>query len=323
MLATGPLSWARRSDLPTDAAAAPDGAPDQTPAPAAKSKDRRLLGVILVVAATMLFAINDATNKHLLDSYEVPLIAAVRYIGQGLWILALLGPSQGRRLVATQRTFLVVVRALCLVVASLFFGLALQRMPLAETTSIVYLAPILVVLLAGPLLGERIGVLGWVAACSGFAGVVMVARPGGGLDPLGVTLAACNVGASVAYYLLSRVLAKTEQTLAMLFYSALVGAVCFGLAAPFYWFGSVPSLLDLMLFASLGLTAGLGHYCFTAAYRHAEASLLAPATYMHLLWAGALGWIVFGQLPDGWGIAGMVVIALAGVLAAVRSRLAR
>ncbi|MFY8030801.1 MAG: EamA family transporter, partial [Devosia sp.] len=128
--------------MPTDAAAAPDVAPDDTPAPAVKSKDRRLLGVILVIAATMLFAINDATNKHLLATYDVPLIAAVRYIGQTLWILALLGPSQGRKLVKTQRTFLVIVRSLCLVVASLFFGLALQRMPLAETTSIVYLAPI-------------------------------------------------------------------------------------------------------------------------------------------------------------------------------------
>jgi drug/metabolite transporter (DMT)-like permease len=307
--------------LPTDAAAAPDVAPDDTPAPAVKSKDRRLLGVILVIAATMLFAINDATNKHLLATYDVPLIAAMRYIGQTLWILALLGPSQGRKLVKTQRTFLVIVRSLCLVVASLFFGLALQRMPLAETTSIVYLAPILVVLLAGPLLGERIGALGWVAAFSGFAGVIMVVRPGGGLDPIGVALAASNVGASVAYYLLSRILAKTEQTLAMLFYSALVGGICFGLAAPFYWFGSVPSLLDLGLFASLGITAGIGHYCFTAAYRYAEASLLAPATYMHLLWAGALGWLAFGQLPDAIGIAGMVVIGVAGVLAAVRSRL--
>lgn len=313
--------------MPTDVAPVP--APESAaPAPVVAAKpavltERRLLGVALAIGATLLFSINDAANKHLLATYDVPLVAAIRYIGHGLLMLAILGPTRRRELLTTTRTGLVIVRAACLVVATLFFGLALQRMPIAETTSVVYLAPIVVVLLAGPLLKEKIGLLGWLAALAGFGGVLLIVRPGSGLDPLGVAFAAGNVGVSVAYFMLSRTLARTEKTLAMLFYTALVGSICFGLAAPFFWFGQMPSPLDFVLFVTMGVTAMGGHYCFTAAYRYAEASFLAPATYMHLVWAGALGWVVFGQLPDALGLIGMAVVAMAGVTAALRGQFQR
>ncbi|UYN99390.1 MAG: DMT family transporter [Devosia sp.] len=280
---------------------------------------RPLLGIGLAVLATVLFAAHDVVNKHLLASYDVPLVSAMRYLVHLMLMVAILGPVQGRQLVTTQRTGLVVVRALCLVVATLFMGLALQLMPLAETTAIIYLSPIMVVLLARPILGEQIGLFGWIGAIGGFVGVLLIVRPGGGLDPLGVVFALCNVGVTVAYYLLSRILARSEKTLALLFYSALAGAVCFGLLAPWYWFGTMPSALDLLLFASLGVLAALGHYCFTAAYRHAPASVLAPISYAHLLWAGVLGWIVFNQFPDAIGLAGMGLIGAAGVLVALHS----
>jgi drug/metabolite transporter (DMT)-like permease len=282
-----------------------------------------LLGVVLVMGATCLFALNDAANKVLVAEYDVPAVAAVRYIVHCLLMLALLGPAKGRQLIETNRTGLVVLRSLCLVVASLFFGLALQYMPVPETTAIVYLAPMLVVLFARPLLGERIGVLGWISTVLGFTGVLLIARPGGGLDSIGIALALGNVGFTVVYYLLSRVLARTERTLALLFYSALVGAICFGIALPWFWFGQVPSAPELGLFLSLGVTAGLGHFLFTAAYRYAEASLLAPVTYMHLLWAGLLGWAVFGHIPAILSMLGMGIIAVAGVLIALRSRFSR
>ena len=204
-------------------------------------------------------------------------------------------------------------------VASLFFGLALQRMPVAETVSIVYLSPILVVLLARPLLGERIGSVGWMAAVIGFAGVLLIVRPGGGLDPIGVGFVLCNVVVTVAYYLLSRVLARTERTLALLFYTALIGAICFGVALPWTLHGKVPDLLQIVLFLSLGVTAGLGHYFFTAAHRYAEASVLAPINYLHLLWAGLLGWLVFGHVPQVLTIVGMAIVMAAGVIVALRS----
>lgn len=291
--------------------------------PATHAENRPLLGVMLVVGATLLFAVNDATSKFLIAQYDVPLVAGIRYIVHALLMVVFLGASHGRDMVVTKRPGLVLVRGLCLVVATLFAGLALQRMPIAETVSIIYLAPILVVLLARPVLGENIGISGWLAALAGFVGVLLIARPGAGLDPAGVAFALSNVGVSVAYYLLSRILARSEKTLALLFYSALVGAICFGIAMPWYWFGTVPGWLEIGLLLSLGVTAGVGHYCFTAANRFAPASVLAPVAYMHLLWAGILGWVVFGQLPDSLGLVGMGIIALAGVTVALRSRFAR
>ena len=291
--------------------------------PVGLTENRPLLGMALVIVATLMFASNDATNKYLIATYDVPLVAAIRYITHVLLMLAILGPSRGREMVTVRRRWPVAVRSICLAIGSLFASLALQRMPIAETTSIIYLSPILVVLLARPVLVERIGLMGWLAALGGFAGVVLIARPGAGLDPAGVVFALCNVVVTVTYYLLSRVLARSEKTLALLFYSALAGSICFGLAMPFFWFGAVPSLIEMALFLSLGLTAAIGHFCFTAANRYAEASLLAPMSYLHLLWAGLLGWLVFGQLPDALGLVGMAIIGLAGVTVALRSRLVR
>jgi drug/metabolite transporter (DMT)-like permease len=280
---------------------------------------RPLQGVLLLVGATLMFACNDATNKYLLTDYNVPLVQAVRYIVHTVLMLAILAPTRGHEIVQTKRTGLVIVRGLCLVVASFFFALALQRMPIAETVSIVYLSPILVVLLARPLLGERIGLVGWMAAVIGFAGVLLIVRPGGGLDPVGVGFVLCNVVVTVAYYLLSRVLARTERTLALLFYTALIGTICFGAALPWTLHGKVPDLLQTVLFLSLGVTAGLGHYSFTAAHRYAEASVLAPINYLHLFWAGLLGWVVFGHVPQLLTIVGMGVVMAAGVIVALRS----
>ena len=295
----------------------------QTASNTALTANRPLLGVLFIAVATLLFATNDTANKLLVTDYNVPLVAAIRYIVHALLMLALLGPSKGREMVKTTRTSLVIVRSLCLVVATFFAGLALQRMPVAETVSIIYLSPIIVVLLARPLLGETIGLTGWIAAIAGFAGVLLIVRPGGGLDLLGVGYVLCNVVVTVAYFLLSRVLASTEKTLALLFYSALTGAICFGIALPWTLYGAAPTLLQVALFLSMGVTAGLGHYCFTSAYRFAPASVLAPINYLHLVWAGILGWLVFGHVPEALTILGMAIVAAAGVAVALRAALKR
>jgi drug/metabolite transporter (DMT)-like permease len=277
-------------------------------------------GVLLCVSSLLLFAYMDTTTKFLATHYNVPLVVAMRYIVHCLLMIVILAPSQGMRLVRTHRTGLVLVRAACLAIASLFVGFALRRMPVAETTAINFLAPMLVVLLARPVLGEHIGALDWAAAVVGFVGVLLIARPGSGLDAIGIGFLLCAVAASVAYQLLSRVLVRTERTITMLFYAALIGAIGFGIFLPWFWEGQAPTLWELFLFLSVGLTAGLGHFLYTAAYRHAPASLLAPMSYLQLLWAGMLGWIAFGHVPDGLSILGMCVVAASGVMIALKHR---
>lgn len=291
-----------------------------TPATAAPLTHQPFRGLILVLGATLLFAYNDSTNKLLTTEYNVPLVTAIRYVTHCLLMMAIVAPLHGREMVRTQRTGLVLVRAGSLALGSFLMSLALQRMPVAETTAIIYLCPVLVVLCSGPLLKEHVSPAAWIAALMGFTGVLLIARPGGGLDPLGIVFALGNVALALAYNLLSRVLARTERTMAMLFYSALIGAIGFGIFLPWTMHGAAPTPLQVFLFIGLGVSAWLGHYLFTQSYRYAPAALIAPMTYMHLIWAGLLGWFLFGHTPEPIAIFGMALVGLAGIVSALRPR---
>lgn len=158
-----------------------------------------------------------------------------------------------------------------------------------------------------------------MAAVAGFGGVLLIVRPGGALDLLGVVYVLMAVATSVVYYLLSRVLARTETTLVLLFYTALVGTLCFGAMVPWTLSGPVPDLPTLAMFLSQGVVAGLGHYLFTAAHREATSSLLAPVSYTQLVWVGILSWLIFGHVPDALTLVGMAIVGLAGVAIAIVS----
>ena len=279
-----------------------------------------LRGALLCVAALALFACMDTVTKYLAQSHAVPLIVGVRYLGNLALMVAFLGPTHGQQMIRTQRTGLVWIRAGCLASASLLIGLALQRMPVAETTAITFLAPILLVAVAGPMLGERVGWVGWAATLAGFAGVLLIARPGSGLVTSGVLFVLGAVLLNLGYQALSRVLAASENTFALLFYTALAGSILYGLAMPWFIEDRAPSLFEAGLFASLGMFGGLGHFLFTAAFRYAPASLIAPLNYLQLLWAGLLGYLVFGHVPDAVSLLGMAVIAGSGVLMALKTR---
>ena len=198
-----------------------------------------LRGMALVGGAVLVFASMDATTKHLAASYNVPLIVALHYIGNLALLVILFAPRKGRALFRTRRTGLVLVRAMSLALASLFAGLALQRMPVAEITAIIFLAPFGVTILGGALLAEKIALPSWAAAGFGFLGVLLIVRPGSELDPLGVTFAMLTA-ATVSYNLLSRVLARTETTPALIFYSALAGTLVFGATLPWSLHGPKP-----------------------------------------------------------------------------------
>ncbi|GAB2903256.1 DMT family transporter [Uliginosibacterium flavum] len=279
-----------------------------------------LRGIALFASAVFLFACLDTTIKHLTQNFSVPLIAFVRYFVHLMLMLAIVVPRHGLKMARAGRPGLVILRALCLVLMTLLMMQGLKRLPLAEATAISFVAPLLVVLLARPLLGERIGLVRLLAVLCGFGGVLLVARPGGSLDLAGVLFVLVAALCGTAYQLLSRVLVGSESTLTLLFYVALAGAVCFGTTLPWVWHGPMPGWGDALLMLSLGVTGGLGHYLFTHAYHDAPASLLAPFSYLQLLWAGLLGWLVFDRVPDHLTLFGMGVIAVAGVVVAVQQQ---
>jgi drug/metabolite transporter (DMT)-like permease len=280
-------------------------------------------GVVLVLAAVMLFACMDTASKYLMSKFNVPLVATLRY-GLNLVILTtLMAPRHGRALWATKRTTLVVVRALCLAAASFLMGSALIVMPVGETVAIVYLQGFGVMLAGAYFLKERVTKLGWCAAAVGFAGVLLIARPGGALDLLGVVLSLGCAAVSVVYILLSRELARTETTMALLFHVALWGIIIFALLMLFYWrsFSFEPKDIALLLF--LGSASLLGHFMHTSAYRFAPASLLAPFNFFHIAMAVVLGWVVFGHLPDLFALLGIAMIAIAGAAVAAQTHFSR
>lgn len=280
---------------------------------------RPLTGVLLVIGATFLFALSDLIGKQLMARHPVSVVQGARYLVNLLLLLVILAPRHGAALWRTNRTGLVTLRALFLASASLTMGFALQRMPLGETVAIVYLAPFLVLLCAGPLLGERVGLFAWIGASVAFTGVLLVVRPGTGLDSMGVLFALGNAVLGTGYHLLTRVLTRTETTMAMLFNVALTGFVVFAVLALPHLSGFAPSVLDVVLMVTLGALATVGHFLFTAAYREAPASLLAPVNYLHVVWATLLGWGVLSHIPDHISLIGMALVVIAGIAVAVRA----
>lgn len=270
-------------------------------------------GVLLVLTAVFIFASMDSTGKYLVGRYPVPLVMAVRYLVNLILVVAIFTPGQGRKVFAIQRKGLVWLRSISLALSSLLMGFAFKAMPVAETTAIIYLAPFGVLLLSGPVLGEKVKLSGWIATAIGFAGLLLIVRPGGGLSTSGVIFTLLAAATTVIYHLLSRLLAKTESTVAMLFYSAIAGVFFFGALLPWNWQAPTPSTLDYVLFASIGALSLIGHFLFTAAYRLAPASLLTPVNYVHLAWAALLGCLVFDHIPDSVSLLGILLVGGAGV----------
>jgi drug/metabolite transporter (DMT)-like permease len=200
--------------------------------------------------------------------------------------------------------------------------LALRHLRLDQTVTVVFLAPLLVALLAGPFLGEWVGWRRLVAICVGFLGVLIIVRPGiEGLHPA----FAYAFGAMLAYslfMLLTRYLAAYDTPLVMLFYSILLGTFAL---APFALWGWVwpHTFGQWVLLLALGTLGGTGHYLFIHAYRLAPASTVAPFLYLQLLTMVGFGFAVFGDVPDTWTLAGAAVIIGSGIYLLHRERVTR
>lgn len=268
-------------------------------------------------AAQIQFALLDAAAKSLSADMGIPLIAAVRHGGQVLLMALVLGPRLGLRLVATQRASLQLYRGLVLGGFTLFFFSALHRLPQAEATAINFIAPFLVMLLAGRWLGERVFRAQWLGALAGFAGVLVLVRPGTALDPLGVAFVLATVACNVVFQILTRKLALTDGVFATMFISALLGMLSAMALLPFQdVLGGWPQHVtgqQLGLFTALAVFGALSQWCLLRAYVESDASFIAPLLFVQLVWSTAAGWAFFDQLPDAVSFAGIVLILVSGV----------
>jgi drug/metabolite transporter (DMT)-like permease len=294
---------------------------------ATEAQRDRLKAIGLMVIAVGLFSGLDTAAKFLATRKGLPIAEIVwaRFIGQFVLLLMfvpLLGVMSAKALFTTSRLKLQVVRSVLMVATTAFNFLALKYLRLDQTITIVFLAPLMVALLAGPLLGEWVGWRRMVAILVGFAGVLIVVRPGFSAFHPAVIYSLLAMLAYALFMLLTRYMAAFDPPLVTLFYSMFVGAF-FGAPLAIAAWVQPPDALSWLLVGSLGILGGAGHYLFIHAYRLAPASAIAPFLYLQLLTMVAFGYGVFGDLPDLWTLAGSAVIVASGVYLFHRERVTR
>jgi len=290
------------------------------------SEPRPFTGILLILGAVFCFSSLDAMSKHMAQTFPVPMLVWARYSVHFLLMLVILAPSMRLKLVTTGKPLKHIARGLTLVLTSCFGIAGFRHLPLAEATAFLFIAPLIVVLMARWFLHEKVTLGRWLAVAVGFFGALLIARPGGalfgqpgqGLIYLGIS--ACSYA---VYQIQTRELSATENTLTLLFYTALVGTVAMTLTAPFYWGGPMPDTVQGLQLCGMGALGAVGHWLFTRAFRYAPASTLSPFTYAQLVWATLIGWLFYDHLPDGLSIAGIAVIAASSMSIALSERFKR
>lgn len=273
----------------------------------------------LYILAGLFLSTLDATAKILVQDYPVWWVVWARCTGQVLIVVPLAWTKVGCDFWRTRQPLLQLGRSSLLLAATIVFFSALRYLPLAEASAISFLAPMMMVLLSGPLLGEVVPRARWVAVAVGFAGVLLVTRPGSAAFHPAALLMLGMALFNALYQLLTRKV-RGDSVYTTLFYTAIVGTVAFSGMLPFLAPHPLPGFRDALLFLLLGVLAGLGHWCMITAFLLAQASLLTPFAYLQMVWPLGFGWLLFGQFPDRISLAGMLIILLGGVWLAWQER---
>jgi drug/metabolite transporter (DMT)-like permease len=266
----------------------------------------------------------NVTVKVLIPHLPTLELIWARALGHLLVVFALFAPGHGGwRLLVTRRPAIQLGRSVLLLLSTSFFFTALGPVPLADATAVSFTSPLLVAALAFPVLGERVGLSQWGSIAVGFVGALIVIRPTGeGASPYAFLV----VGSAVCYalyQLLTRRVAGVDAPETSVTYSALVATLVLSALVPFFW--QTPQRLGhWLMLATLGLLGAVGHYCVARALLWAPASIVSPFHYVQLVWASALGYLVFGDVPSAWTWLGAAIIVASGLSIVVReTRVAR
>lgn len=285
----------------------------------AQTHTHTLRGILCMLAALTTFGCMDTLAKFLGGTYEAPTITWVRYLFQAIAMIVVLAPRMGWALVRTHNLRWQVVRGGALVLSSLLYIEALRSMPLPEAASITFLSPLLIAVLAGPILHERVSPATWFALGAGFVGALFIVRPGSGVFTWIVILPLGTAVCMAIYQIMTRKLAGVDPSLTTLFYPALVGSIVVPLTFP-RQLALPDGAFDAGLFVALGVMGAFGHFLLIKALEYAAATVLAPFVYFQLASVLMLSWLVFDHIPDGWSLVGMMIIAASGLSIALRYR---
>ena len=308
--------------------ATPPGGASAAALPARSNE--RLKGVLFLLTGGGVFLFQDLVIKTISDRFPLPEALAIRCIVAYLALAVLIHYDGGFRGILTKHLRLQLLRAVMLFASYTCYYLSLATLPLAEAVAINFSAPLIIVALSGPILKEKAGWQRWLAVLVGFGGVLVMLRPGAGAFDIAALL---PVGAAATYavaQILARHLGATDRASVMAFYqnsANFTGALLLGLAFGSGAFAeaghpslqfllrgwSMPHGIELLMVASTGLVAAIGSWCLTNAYRLAEANVVAPFEYTSIVWAVLAGFLVWGEVPDNYTIAGILLVVGAGI----------
>ncbi len=277
-------------------------------------------GIAVFTGNLAIMALLGAGVRELLGrDFPLGQVLLFRFVFASLTFWIVLLTTVGLAGLATRRPFDHAIRGISGVISLGLLYYALSRIPLADATAIAYAAPIFITVLAIFLLGERIGIRRWLAVAAGFAGVLLIAQPGGASWDIGMLAAAGSAfgGAFVAIWL--RKLSSSERPVTIgVYYNGLGTLVCIGWILWSGW--RAPGAVDVWLLAGFALGCGLQQWLLTISFRYAEASLLAPFENLAMVFAAIVGFVVWGEVPALTTWLGAAVIAASALFILQRGR---
>jgi drug/metabolite transporter (DMT)-like permease len=279
----------------------------------------RIKGILLLTLALVCFSFLDTCAKLLNPVIGPGATVWTRYAVSVLVVFVFINPWTTPDVMRSNRPWLQALRSLLLLGSTVGNFYALQYLQLSETITIMFVAPLIVALAAGPILGEWVGPRRLIAIGVGFIGVLIVTRPGMGSMHWAALLTLAGAFCYAFYSILTRILAAHDRSATTMVWSGLAGVI---LLLPF---APQPSSLPsdpvvITLMVVMGLLGAAGHALLILAHRHAPASVLAPFGYSQLIWMVALGYLVFHDVPDRWTMIGAAVVIASGLYLLHRER---
>ena len=267
-------------------------------------------GIAWMLLTMFCFVTMDAVAKLLLQSYPVVQVLWARFAMHILWVLVFMAMA-GRIRISSNRIGLQLLRSVCLMLVTICFFMGIKSVQLATASTIMFTGPILVTVLAIPLLGEKVGIRRWMGVLVGFCGALVVVRPGFVTLETGILFLLAAAFCHSFYLIITRKIRAFDEPITSLFFTGAVGAVVFSLVVPWHW--SWPDLRGWGLFIALGFIGSISHFFLIRAYRLAPASVVAPFTYSSLIWSLGYGFVLFCELPGPWVYAGASLIIGSGL----------
>lgn len=281
--------------------------------------DNVALGIGLTVCAIIIFGVQDAISKTLVQQYSPFQISMMRFWAFAAFSLLLVS-RQGplKHALKSRHPWLQVLRGVLLVVDIWLFAAALITVPLAELQAITLVYPLLATLVAIPILGEKVGTFRFVAVAVGFCGALIIVRPGGLPIDIGVIYAILSASCYAVYIALTRKVSSTDTTATSMVYVGVVGLVMTTAVGVFFW--QPLDLTSLLFVGAVMVTSTTAHGLMTVALSRTPASTLQPFNYLALPWGIFLSYQVFGHLIDPVSLIGGAVIVGAGLVVMARER---